>query len=88
MCQQGLFLKFHPLCAALCDPTDSQQKCDVKQTAVIDWRLKPVQREWNVSPHQGHGLCTMRSVSHCCMKHMADVCVCVFLYIQGVVLFI
>lgn len=79
MCQQGLFLKFHPLCAALCDPTDSQQKCDVKQTAVIDWCLKPVQRERNVSPHQGHSLCTMRSVSHCCMKHMADVCVFFFL---------
>lgn len=77
MCQQGLFLKFHPLCAALCDPTDSQQKCDVKQTAVIDCRLKPVQRERNVSPHQGHGLCAVRSVYHCCMKHMALVCVCV-----------
>jgi len=65
---QGLFLKFHPLSAALCDPTDSQQKCDVKQTAVIDCRLKPVQRELNVSPpRQGHGLCTkcMRLGSHC-----------------------
>lgn len=74
-------MKFHPLSAALCDPTDSQQKCDVKQTAVIDCRLKPVQRELNVSPPcQGHGPCTkyMRSGSHCCMMHMALMCACLF----------
>lgn len=73
-------MKFHTLSAALCDPTDSQQKCEVKQTAVIDCRLKPVQRELNVSPPcQGHGLCTkyMRSDSHC-MMHMALMCAFLF----------
>lgn len=68
-CQQRLLLKFHPLCAAQTHSKNVMLSC---------YWLSSKPRERYVSQHQGHGLCTVRAVSHWCMKHMALMCACLF----------